>query len=844
MSVTYFSTASWATAGTSSGSGWYKDVTIDVQTGDLIVAYGGAENDASGGTRAVATQSGSTSSWTLCTPTLSTDADAVGGWAVATADGSVTVRVTVRSNGHMGASVRVIPAAEWTGTPAWTEMVADDDGQVSVALSAMSWVLLSKGDYNGQTPTTVTTPALGTIHNAAFDAWYWSYAEISWTEQVPGTRNYGLSGMTGCDASGVVLVVPYPTPVSGGTSESYRPRKLLPRPSGHTAAGLVSTSGRALLWGGPGGEFPAAWIAGRSRVVAGIDAGTTFGQTGTANPAAETDSAQSLGRAKVRALGTALETEAGQTLGRVRVRALGAASETDGAQAISRGPKTRTLGVAAETDGVQTLGARKIRALGTATETDSGQTLGRARVRAAGAASETDAALALGRAKRQTASPTLETSLSQTLGRSRLRSVGPASESDAAQALARRKVRAAGPTTETDAALPVRTRSRAVGATVETDAAQTLARRKTRALGVAAETDSAVSVTVKSHNGVGAASETDGAQTLGARKIRALGIATETDAGQSLGRSRVRSAGIATETDSGQALSRRKTRALGVAVESDVSVSITRRNLGQIGTTAETDAAQTLTRRKIRAIGTATETDAGQTLGRSRLRLVGPAIESDPAQAFGRRKARAIGLAAESDAAQVVAKRGALRLTIGIAIEADSSAAVSRQKARPTGSVVELDTAHALLRGKVIPLGVTLEVDKALQVLLRDIGFPASEKEREMQRRITSWFIRENPIEITLIPRVKIPTSSGGYRWQELPARTPQTMQLIEPPTPEDPTITADGIEREVKFILLGEYDATIGLYDVFEALDHRWEVIQLYHNNGYERRASVARYG
>lgn len=117
--------------------------------------------------------------------------------------------------------------------------------------------------------------------------------------------------------------------------------------------------------------------------------------------------------------------------------------------------------------------------------------------------------------------------------------------------------------------------------------------------------------------------------------------------------------------------------------------------------------------------------------------------------------------------------------------------------------------------------------------------------ELAVQRKLTRWFIREDPKDIILVPRVKMPTASGGFRWEEMPPRAVQTVKFVEPPvTPADPVITADGQQREVSFLLVLEHDAVIGEYDIFEALGYTWEIIQLYHFNGYERRAAVARYG
>jgi len=117
--------------------------------------------------------------------------------------------------------------------------------------------------------------------------------------------------------------------------------------------------------------------------------------------------------------------------------------------------------------------------------------------------------------------------------------------------------------------------------------------------------------------------------------------------------------------------------------------------------------------------------------------------------------------------------------------------------------------------------------------------------EQDVQRRLTKAFINTAPVQLELVPRAKVKQATGGSKWQTLAPRAPQIMRFVEPSSAPDPVVTADGIEREVAFLLIAEYDAELGVYDVFETDDGRWwEVIQLLHENGWERRAVVARHG
>lgn len=123
-------------------------------------------------------------------------------------------------------------------------------------------------------------------------------------------------------------------------------------------------------------------------------------------------------------------------------------------------------------------------------------------------------------------------------------------------------------------------------------------------------------------------------------------------------------------------------------------------------------------------------------------------------------------------------------------------------------------------------------------------GLPAPTPELVVQRRLTTAFIATQPLLVDLIPREKVKRPSGGYVWSEKAPRGIQTMRLVEPSEPSLPITGSDGIVRETQFLLIGEWDSVLGRYDVFEMDDRRWEVAELYHFNGYERRAAVLAYG
>lgn len=120
--------------------------------------------------------------------------------------------------------------------------------------------------------------------------------------------------------------------------------------------------------------------------------------------------------------------------------------------------------------------------------------------------------------------------------------------------------------------------------------------------------------------------------------------------------------------------------------------------------------------------------------------------------------------------------------------------------------------------------------------------------ELAIQRKLTTAFINTMPVSVQLRPRVKQQTPTGGFVWSQGVPRAAQIMRLIEPSTVNSvaprPDNTADGQDRDIAFFLIGQWDAVIGQDDTFTLNGYQWKVIQLATDNGWEKRASVARYG
>ena len=124
----------------------------------------------------------------------------------------------------------------------------------------------------------------------------------------------------------------------------------------------------------------------------------------------------------------------------------------------------------------------------------------------------------------------------------------------------------------------------------------------------------------------------------------------------------------------------------------------------------------------------------------------------------------------------------------------------------------------------------------------------SNELELRVNRRNTLAFIAKRPLVIALIPQQRTKTSSGGFRYEDLPARSEQTLRLIEQASAygNSPGLlqASDGRQRRVQYQLLGPFDAEIGLYDYWIADGLRFEVAELLPFNNYERRGQVIQYG
>lgn len=120
-------------------------------------------------------------------------------------------------------------------------------------------------------------------------------------------------------------------------------------------------------------------------------------------------------------------------------------------------------------------------------------------------------------------------------------------------------------------------------------------------------------------------------------------------------------------------------------------------------------------------------------------------------------------------------------------------------------------------------------------------------EELRVNRVNTTAFIAAEPLTISLQTRGRERTPSGAYAAPAASERPPQTFKLIMQ-SPAGGSIeqrTEDGTERQVDYILLGEWDAEVEVGDYWDdEFGQRWEVVAMVPRNGYETRAVVEAHG
>ena len=240
MAISWTDTASWATSGTAGSSVSYKDVTVTVAVDDLVVVVAISADASGAGVAAIVTQAGpgTTGSWTIGrSSNVASNCGFVMGHAVATGAGSITVRASVPNSTPgslpMGSGVWVIPAAEYSGTPAYTNLgPTDADGKVNVTTSGTSSVFYGAGDWSAAgAPGASATPSGVVVDNQELISGNYGQAAYHWSGIAATTQAYGPSAPPGNEFVGAVMAVTEvaPPPIDEGATHASAMYAMLNR---------------------------------------------------------------------------------------------------------------------------------------------------------------------------------------------------------------------------------------------------------------------------------------------------------------------------------------------------------------------------------------------------------------------------------------------------------------------------------------------------------------------------------------------------------------------------------------------------------------------------------------
>lgn len=113
--------------------------------------------------------------------------------------------------------------------------------------------------------------------------------------------------------------------------------------------------------------------------------------------------------------------------------------------------------------------------------------------------------------------------------------------------------------------------------------------------------------------------------------------------------------------------------------------------------------------------------------------------------------------------------------------------------------------------------------------------------EMAAQRRATDAFIRADVESVTLVPRERSRTASGGATYTDLPPRPSQAMRLI--PAKETLAVereTLDGRIVKPEYVLLALWDGEMERGDRFSLGGNRYEVAFVHEKRDYQVKGEV----
>lgn len=117
------------------------------------------------------------------------------------------------------------------------------------------------------------------------------------------------------------------------------------------------------------------------------------------------------------------------------------------------------------------------------------------------------------------------------------------------------------------------------------------------------------------------------------------------------------------------------------------------------------------------------------------------------------------------------------------------------------------------------------------------------EAELAAHRVNTEYFIAWNPIELQLIPKVKVRSATGTKKMDGTP-KALQRFRLIPQLETTPPVLIEDGVERVIDFVLLGPWNADMSVGDHWrDTVGFYYEILNVT-TNGYEVKGLVQKHG
>lgn len=121
-----------------------------------------------------------------------------------------------------------------------------------------------------------------------------------------------------------------------------------------------------------------------------------------------------------------------------------------------------------------------------------------------------------------------------------------------------------------------------------------------------------------------------------------------------------------------------------------------------------------------------------------------------------------------------------------------------------------------------------------------------SKHEDRANQRLTRAYIKQKQTLVFFTPYSKVENDTGGWKYQKGMIKIQEAIRIVEITNqsggPLGVVETLDGLERQIQFQILAEYKSQMALHDRFIVDGVEYEVVQMWPDNGWEKRASVVR--